>query len=60
MGSSAIGVYHIHRNRPLLSDWGGGAFWGCLGTGQATHPPTQADPLTHPPRPLPTPPVGGV
>ena len=49
-----------HRNRPLLSDWGGGggSFWGCLRTGQATHPPKLTHPPTHP-DPPPTPPVGG-
>ena len=48
--------------RPLLSDWGGGgggSFWGCLRTGQATHPPKLTHPPTHPPRTPPTPPVGG-
>ena len=37
---------------------GGGSFWGCLRTGQATHPPKLTHPPTHP-DPPPTPPVGG-
>ena len=31
---------------------GGGSFWGCLRTGQATHPPKLTHPPTHPDPPL--------
>ena len=37
------------RCGPLLSDGGGGgAFWGCLRTGQPTHPPKLTHLPTHP------------
>ena len=43
---------------------GGGAFWGCLRTGQPAHPPKLTHPPTHPdppllPDPPPTPQVEG-
>ena len=43
-----------HQTIPLLSNWrgGGGSFWGCLRTGQATHPPKLTHPPTHPDPPL--------
>ena len=36
----------------LATGGGGGSFWGCLRTGQATHPPKLTHPPTHPDPPL--------
>ena len=49
----------MHGPDLCLDTGGGGSFWGCLRTGQPTHPSKLAHPPTHPPRTPPTPPVGG-